>query len=131
MQLPDGGFHASAQPGKPCIRPTSAYMKHKNVLPALAIHKSSKRVAPEKDSILERQCHGGAFIGKAAMLEFDLIEKLRQCALITMLKSRVVALKEDPPNIFQAALNLRARRREATPGKFNFLFVDFQELLQR
>jgi hypothetical protein len=48
-----------------------------------------------------------------------------------MLKSRVVALKEDSPNIFQAALNLRARRREAAPGKFNFLFVDFQKVVQR
>jgi hypothetical protein len=103
-------------------------MKHKDVLPAWAFHPPAKRVAPEKQSILKSQRHPRAFIRKATVLEFDLVEHVCQHVLVAMFESRVITLKEDTADIFQSVLHLRICMAEAAAGELNFPVVNSQEL---
>src|SRR5690348_16382511 len=117
MELLYNGFHSPAQPGEPCVSPACSDVQHKNVLLANAFNEAMEGVVPEKDLILERQCHGCAFIGKTTMLRFNSTQTLCQRALIAILKGGVISLKKDATYIFHSMPDFRARAGKSPPGE--------------
>src|SRR5689334_2773033 len=65
VQLLKHNLNTAACPGKPCVSPSGAHVKHKDVVLARPGGKLHKRVVAKADSIQQSQRHPCAFISKA------------------------------------------------------------------
>ncbi len=127
MKISDGGFDAVSQPGQARAGPSRADMQHVDVGGAGPGGEAHESASPGQNSIEQREGHGGAFEGKAAVERFDPVEPRGQRLLVGLRQGRVVALKKISAGPFEVRAHLGRGAGEPAPREFNFPPVDFQQ----
>src|SRR6476660_8843823 len=127
VQLFEHLVDAPAQPWNSCVRPSGAYMEHKDVTFTCPVGKLQKRIAAQPQCIQKCKRHRCAFVGKTSIFRLNVIEQLRQSVLVLVSESGAVAVKEDSPNIFQTSLDRGRRTDETTSCELYFTRINGQQ----
>ena len=76
IELANDFLYAPTQPWQPGARPSCADVKHIDVLFACACHEFCQTIGAGGDGIAKSERHCRTFIGKAAILQLDLLKSV-------------------------------------------------------
>ncbi len=115
MKICGCGLDAASQPRQARAGPSRAHMQHVDVFGAGPVGKAPEAASPGQNAIEQREGHGGAFEGKAAVERFDPVELRGQSLLIDLCQGRVVALKKISGGPFEVRAHLRRGAGKPAP----------------
>lgn len=121
------GFNAASQPRQARAGPSRAHMQHVDVAGPGTVDEAPQPAPPRQNSIEQRQRHGGAFEGKAAVEWFDQVEPPGQRLLIDLGERRVIALKKIFAGPFQMGADAGRGARKSASRESDFPRVDLQQ----
>lgn len=99
-------------------------MEHISVVLAGAGKKFCKPVPPRRDAIEKRERHGCAFISKALIFKFNLVESGRESVLVRLRQGCVVATKKSLARAFEMLLDRGVRTCEPALREFRLARIN-------